>query len=42
MNLELMQIGSVKSNVRMLGADAMEGVFLLRPTQPVENGDLIF
>ena len=41
-NLEPMRIGSVKSEVRILGADAKEGVVLLRPTQRVENGDRIF
>ncbi len=41
-NLEPMRIGSVKSEVRILGADAKEGVVLLRPTQKVENGDRIF
>ncbi len=41
-NLEPMRIGSVKSEVRILGADAKEGVVLLRPTQRVENGDHIF
>ena len=42
MNLEPMRIGSVKSEVRILGAGAKEGVVLLRPTQRVENGDRIF
>ena len=41
-NLEPMRIGSVKSEVRILGADAKEGVVLLRPTKRVENGDRIF
>ena len=41
-NLEPMRIGSVKSEVRILGADAREGVVLLRPAQRVENGDRIF
>ena len=41
-NLAPMRIGSVKSEVRILGADAKEGVVLLRPTQRVENGDRIF
>ena len=41
-NLEPMRIGSVKSKVRILGADAREGVVLLRPTQRVKNGDRIF
>ena len=41
-NLEPMHIGSVKSEVRILGADARQGVVLLRPTVLVENGDIIF
>ena len=41
-NLEAMRIGSVKSEVRILGADAKEGVVLLRPTHRVENGDRVF
>lgn len=41
-NLEPMHIGSVKSEVRILGADARQGVVLLRPTESVENGDKIF
>ena len=41
-NLEPMHIGSVKSEVRILGADARQGVVLLRPTELVENGDIIF
>ena len=41
-NLEPMRIGSVKSEVRILGADAKEGVVLLRPTHRVENGVRVF
>ncbi len=41
-NLTPMHIGSVKSEVRILGADSKQGVVLLRPTEPVENGDKIF
>lgn len=41
-NLEPLRIGSVKSEVRILGADSKEGVVLLRPAQRVENGDRIF
>lgn len=41
-NLEPMYIGSVKSEVRILGADSRQGVVLLRPTESVENGDMIF
>ena len=38
-NLEPMHIGSVKSEVRVLGTDSEQGVVLLRPTEPVKNGD---
>lgn len=41
-NLNPMHIGSVKSEVRILGSDSKQGVVLLRPTQPAENGDRIF
>ena len=41
-NLEPMRIGSVKSEVRILGADDKEGVVLLRPARRVENGERIF
>ena len=41
-NLEPLRIGSVKSKVRILGADAKEGVVLLRPDRQAENGDRIF
>ena len=41
-NLEPLRIGSVKSEVRILGADSAQGVVLLRPAQRVENGDRIF
>lgn len=40
-NLTPLHIGSVKSEVRILGAEAEQGVVLLRPDEPVKNGDLI-
>ena len=41
-NLEPMHIGSVKSEVRILGTDSKQGVVLLTPMEPVENGDPVF
>ena len=41
-NLQPMHIGSVKSEVRILGTDSVQGVVLLRPTQPVRKGDRVF
>lgn len=41
-NLTPMHIGSVKSEVRILGSESKQGVVLLQPTEPVENGDRIF
>ncbi len=41
-NLEPMHIGSVKSEVRILGSDSEAGVVLLAPDRPVKNGDRIF
>ena len=41
-NLEPMHIGSVKSEVRVLGTNSEQGVVLLRPTEPVKNGDRVF
>lgn len=41
-NLPAMHIGSVKSEVRILGSDSEQGVVLLRPDRRVENGDKIF
>lgn len=40
--LEPMYIGSVKSEVRILGTDSKQGVVLLSPMEPVENGDKVF
>ena len=41
-NLTPMHIGSVKSEVRILGTESEQGVVLLQPTEPVKNGDRIF
>lgn len=41
-NLAPMHIGSVKSEVRILGSESKQGVVLLQLTEPVENGDKIF
>lgn len=41
-NLEPMHIGSVKSEVRILGSESEQGVVLLQLTEPVRNGDRIF
>ena len=41
-NLAPMHIGSVKSEVRILGTDSAQGVVLLRPTEAVKNGDRVF
>ena len=41
-NLTPMHIGSVKSEVRILGTDSQQGVVLLQPMERVENGDKVF
>lgn len=41
-NLEPMHIGSVKSEVRILGTDSQQGVVLLTPMEAVKNGDRVF
>ena len=41
-NLMPIHIGSVKSEVRILGTESEQGVVLLRPTEPVKNGDKVF
>ena len=41
-NLTPMHIGSVKSEVRILGTESEQGVVLLRPTEQVKNGGRIF
>lgn len=41
-NLAPMHIGSVKSEVRILGSESEQGVVLLQLSEPVSNGDRIF
>lgn len=41
-NLAPMHIGSVKSEVRILGTDSAQGVVLLQPSEAVKNGDRVF
>ena len=41
-NLTPMHIGSVKSEVRILGSDSEQGVVLLSLMEKVKNGDRIF
>lgn len=41
-NLAPMYIGSVKSEVRILGSESCQGVVLLTLSERVENGDRIF
>ena len=41
-NLEPMHIGSVKSEVCVLGSDSEQGVVLLQMSESVKNGDRIF
>ncbi|MBR1783993.1 MAG: tRNA-binding protein [Bacteroidales bacterium] len=41
-NLAPMHIGSVRSEVRILGSDSEGGVVLLQPSMAVKNGDKIF
>ena len=41
-NLAPLHIGSVKSEVRVLGSDSAQGVVLVHPGMPVKNGDRIF
>lgn len=41
-NLEPMHIGSVKSEVRILGTESAQGVVLLTPMEQVKNGDRVF
>ena len=37
-----MHIGSVKSEVRILGTESEQGVVLLTPTEKVKDGDRVF
>lgn len=41
-NLPPIHIGSVKSEVRILGTDSEQGVVLLQPSESVKNGDRVF
>lgn len=41
-NIEPMHIGSVKSEVRILGTESQQGVVLLTPMEKVDNGDCVF
>lgn len=41
-NLTPMHIGSVKSEVRVLGTESEQGVVLLTPMETVKNGDRVF
>ena len=41
-DLEPMHIGSVKSEVRIMGTESEQGVVLLTPMEPVKNGDRVF
>lgn len=41
-NLTPIHIGSVRSAVRILGTESERGVVLLRPTEPVKNGEKVF
>ena len=41
-NLSPIHIGSVKSEVRILGTESEQGVVLLQPSETVKNGDKVF
>ena len=41
-NLNPIHIGSVKSEVRILGTESEQGVVLLQPSETVKNGDKVF
>ena len=41
-NLTPIHIGSVKSEVRILGTESEQGVVLLQPMEKVKNGDRVF
>ena len=41
-NLAPMRIGSVNSEVRILGTESEQGVVLLMPAERVRNGDRVF
>ena len=40
-NFKPVHIGSVTSEVRVLGTESEQGVVLLRPDEPVKNGDKV-
>ena len=41
-NFTPIHIGSVTSEVRILGTESEQGVVLLRPSEKVKNGDRVF
>lgn len=41
-NLPALHIGSVKSEVRILGTNSEQGCVLLQPSEKVKNGDVVF
>ena len=41
-NLTPMHIGSVKSEVRVIGIESNQGVVLLNPERPVTNGNKVY
>ena len=41
-NLTPIHIGSVTSEVRILGTESEQGVVLLQPSETVKNGDKVF
>lgn len=41
-NLTPLYVGSVKSEVRILGTDSKQGIVLLDVAEKVENGDRVF
>ena len=41
-NLSPMHIGSVKSEVRILGTESEQGVVLLQPMEKVKHGNRVF
>ena len=41
-NLTPLHIGSVKSEVRIMGTESEQGVVLLTPMETVQNGDRVF
>lgn len=40
-NLPALHIGSVKSEVRILGTNSEQGCVLLQPSEKVKNGDVV-